>query len=51
MLRKILLTTNLGFLITGMGFAFQNEPDGARYLKCGSQSMEDMEFLFEKRGN
>ena len=47
MLRKILLAIVLIFLITGMGFAFQNEPDGFRGLKWGDAPTEDMEFSYQ----
>jgi len=42
MIRKILLAIVLIFLITGIGFAFQNEPDGFRGLKWGDAPTEDM---------
>ena len=45
MLRKILLASILIFLITGMGFAFRNEPDGFRGLKWGDAPTEDMVFF------
>ena len=45
MIRKILLVIVLVFLITGIGFAFQNEPDGFRGLKWGDEPTEDMTFL------
>jgi len=44
MIRKILLAIVLIFLITGIGFAFQNEPDGFRGLKWGDAPTEDMIF-------
>lgn len=44
MIRKILLAIVLIFLITGIGFAFQNEPDGFRGLKWGDAPTEDMVF-------
>jgi len=47
MLRKILLASILILLITGTGFAFQNEPDGFRGLKWGDAPTEDMKFLGE----
>ncbi len=40
MIRKILLVIVLVFLITGIGFAFQNEPDGFRGLKWGDAPTE-----------
>ena len=43
----LLLAGILVFLITGMGFAFQNEPDGFRGLKWGDAPTEDMTFLDE----
>jgi len=45
MIRKILLAIVLIFLITGIGFAFQNEPDGFRELKWGDAPTEDMRFI------
>jgi len=36
------------FLIIGMGFAFQNEPDGFRGLKWGDSPMGDMIFSYQK---
>ena len=45
MIRKILLAIVLIFLITGIGFAFQNEPDGFRGLKWGDAPTEDMVFF------
>jgi len=45
MLRKILLASILIFLIVGMAFAFQNEPDGFRGLKWGDAPTEDMVFF------
>ncbi|MBA7573586.1 hypothetical protein ES708_15384 [subsurface metagenome] len=48
MIRKILLAIVLIFLITGIGFAsqdeiaFKNEPDGFRGLKWGDAPTEDM---------
>lgn len=47
MIRKISLAIVLIFLITGMGFAFQNEPDGFRGLKWGDVPTEDMTFLYQ----
>ncbi len=47
MIRKILLAIVLIFLITGIGFAFQNEPDGFRGLKWGDKPTEDMVYLGE----
>ena len=47
MMKKILLVIVLVFLITGTGFAFQNEPDGFRGLKWGDAPTEDMKFLGE----
>jgi len=47
MIRKILLVIVLVFLITGIGFAFQNEPDGFRGLKWGDKPTEDMEFYWQ----
>jgi len=47
MIKKILLVIVLVFLITGIGFAFQNEPDGFRGLKWGDAPTEDMTFLGE----
>ena len=44
MIRKISLAIILIFLITGIGFAFQNEPDGFRGLKWGDAPTEDMNF-------
>jgi hypothetical protein len=49
MIKKILLVIVLVFLITGIGFAFQNEPDGFRGLKWGDPPTEDMTFLGETR--
>jgi len=49
MIKKILLAIVLVFLITGMGFAFQNEPDGFRGLKWGDPPTEDMTFLYQRR--
>lgn len=45
----LLLAGILIFLITGIGFAFQNEPDGFRGLKWGDAPTEDMTFLGETR--
>jgi len=45
MIRKILLVSILILLITGMGLAFQNEPDGFRGLKWGDEPTRDMVFL------
>jgi len=43
---SILLSASiLIFLITGIGFAFQNEPDGFRGLKWGDAPTEDMVFV------
>jgi len=47
MIRKILLAIVLVFLITGIGFAFQNEPDGFRGLKWGDAPTEDMTFSYQ----
>ncbi|PKP61310.1 hypothetical protein CVT91_03445 [Candidatus Atribacteria bacterium HGW-Atribacteria-1] len=53
MIRKILLAIVLIFLITGIGFAsqdeiaFKNEPAGFRGLKWGDAPTEDMKFLGE----
>jgi len=47
MIRKILLAIVLIFLITGIGFAFQNEPDGFRALKWGDAPTEDMTLIEE----
>ena len=47
MIRKILLAIVLIFLITGIGFAFQNEPDGFRGLKWGDAPTEDMRFFIQ----
>jgi len=47
MIRKILLVIVLVFLITGIGFAFQNEPDGFRGLKWGDPPTEDMYFFIQ----
>jgi len=47
MIRKILSVVVLIFLITGITFAFQNEPDGFRGLKWGDAPTEDMTFLGE----
>jgi len=47
MKKVILLSVILIFLITGMGFAFQNEPDGFRGLKWGDTPTEDMTFLYQ----
>ena len=41
----LLLSSILILLITGIGFAFQNEPDGFRGLKWGDAPTEDMKFL------
>lgn len=38
----LLLASILIFLITGIGFTFQNEPDGFRGLKWGDAPTEDM---------
>jgi len=52
MIKKILLVIVLVFLITGMGFAsqdeiaFKNEPDGFRGLKWGDAPTEDMVFSY-----
>ena len=43
----LLLASILILLITGTGFAFQNEPDGFRGLKWGDAPTEDMKFLGE----
>ena len=45
MIRKILLVIVLVFLITGIGFAFPNEPEGFRGLKWGDPPTEDMVYL------
>lgn len=47
MKKVILLSVILIFLITGMGSAFQNEPDGFRGLKWGDLPTEDMVYLGE----
>jgi len=47
MKKVILLSIILIFLITGIGFAFQNEPDGFRGLKWGDAPTEDMKFFIE----
>jgi len=47
MKRVISLSVILIFLITGIGFAFQSEPDGFRGLKWGDAPTEDMTFLGE----
>lgn len=47
MIRKILLVIVLVFLITGIGFAFPNEPEGFRGLKWGDAPTEDMEFFLQ----
>mgnify|MGYP001128905031 CR=1 FL=1 len=47
MIRKILLAILLISLITGIGFAFQNEPDGFRGLKWGDAPTEDMYFSYQ----
>jgi len=48
MTKKILLLAIvLIFLITGMGLAFQNEPDGFRGLKWGDPPGEDMKCVGE----
>jgi hypothetical protein len=47
MIKKISLAIVLIFLITGIGFAFQNEPDGFRGLKWGDAPTEDMIFLHQ----
>jgi hypothetical protein len=47
MIRKILLAIVLIFLIAGIGFAFQNEPDGFRGLKWGDAPTEDMGFYYQ----
>jgi len=47
MIKKILLVIVLVFLITGIGFAFQNEPDGFRGLKWGDAPTEDMYFSYQ----
>ena len=44
MKKIILLSIILIFLTTGIGFAFQNEPDGFRGLKWGDAPTEDMYF-------
>lgn len=44
MKRVILLSVILLFLTTGIGFTFQNEPDGFRGLKWGDAPTEDMYF-------
>ena len=49
MKKIILLSIILIFLITGISFAFQNEPDGFRGLKWGDAPTEDMTFLGETR--
>jgi len=55
MIRKIMLVIVLVFLITGIGFAsqdeiaFKNEPDGFRGLKWGDKPTEDMEFLLQNK--
>jgi len=43
----LLLTSILIFLIVGMGFAYQNEPDGFRGLKWGDAPTEDMKFFLQ----
>ena len=56
MIRKILLAIVLIFLITGIGFAsqdeiaFKNEPDGFRGLKWGDAPTEDMIFYHQEVG-
>lgn len=51
MKRVILSSIILIFLITGMGFAFQNEPDGGSGgLKWGSAPTKDMTFLGNRTG-
>ncbi|MBA7564496.1 hypothetical protein ES695_01900 [Candidatus Atribacteria bacterium 1244-E10-H5-B2] len=47
MKKVILLSIILIFLITGIGFAFQNEPDGFRGLKWGDAPTDDMIYLGE----
>ena len=45
MKKIVLLSVILIFLITGISFAFQNEPEGFRGLKWGDTPTEDMTFL------
>lgn len=47
MKKVIILSVILIFLITGIGFAFQNEPDGFRGLKWGDTPTEDMTFSYQ----
>ena len=47
MKKVIILSIILILLITGIGFAFQNEPDGFRELKWGDAPTEDMIFVGE----
>jgi len=42
MFKKIILAVIMVFLIVGIGFAFQNEPEGFRELKWGDPPTEDM---------
>ena len=45
MKKIIILSIILIFLITGIGFAFQNEPDGFRGLKWGDAPIENMHLF------
>lgn len=47
--KRIMLIVILVFLIAGMGFAFENEPDGFRGLKWSDSPTEDMEYIFESK--
>lgn len=48
MIRKISLAIVLIFLITGIGFAFQNEPDEFRGLKWGRRTNRGYAFFRPK---
>ena len=47
MKKIVLLSIILIFLITGISFAFQNEPDGFRGLKWGDAPAEDMWLAYQ----
>ena len=50
MRKRVILAVILIFLISGVGFAFQNEPDGFRELKWGDPPAEDMVYWHEYKG-
>ena len=47
MKKVIFLSVILILMITVIGFAFQNEPDGFRGLKWGDAPTEDMYFIYQ----